>query len=65
MDIVPSYDVNISELIPFAKAINVWLLSNLYKASNIIYVLDTQSKEEGKDQKSIQSNTTPEPGHHT
>ena len=32
--------------------------------ARIILLVDIQSKEEGKDQESIQSSTTPDPGHH-
>ena len=34
----------------------------MYSNSNTDY--DDRSKEEGKDQESIQSSTTPDPGHH-
>ena len=30
----------------------------------ILYAMVSQSKEEGKNQESIQSSTTPDPGHH-
>ena len=42
-----------------------WDVKHQTKENKPSILLEKKSKEEGKDQESIQSSTTPDPGHHT